>query len=132
MNGSFNIRTRQCGSGRLGHDCADRRYDVKGCLNSMYSGDGHATRAGARCPLSLSRAWHSPQRPCCCNPVARRGRDARRKSLGCARGCGGGGTRSPSRRVGAGAAGARAARGVSGARTGGATAGARGVHERLV
>eukprot|EP00966_Prymnesium_polylepis_P060329 1400030-Prymnesium_polylepis.1 len=31
MNGSFNIRTRQVGSGRVGHKCADRRYDVKGC-----------------------------------------------------------------------------------------------------
>eukprot|EP00966_Prymnesium_polylepis_P000059 1311-Prymnesium_polylepis.1 len=44
VNGSFNIRTRQGGSGRLGHECADRRYDEKGCRNSMYSGDGHAKR----------------------------------------------------------------------------------------
>eukprot|EP00966_Prymnesium_polylepis_P263929 6097331-Prymnesium_polylepis.1 len=39
VNGSFNIRTRQGGSGRLGHECADRRYDERDCRNSMYSGD---------------------------------------------------------------------------------------------
>eukprot|EP00966_Prymnesium_polylepis_P243642 5634367-Prymnesium_polylepis.1 len=51
MNGSYvNIRGRQGGSGRLGHVCADRRYDVKGCLSSMYSGDRHATRAGGSLP----------------------------------------------------------------------------------
>eukprot|EP00966_Prymnesium_polylepis_P250914 5802042-Prymnesium_polylepis.1 len=38
MNGSFNIRTRQGSSGRVGHKCANRRYDVKGCRNIMYSG----------------------------------------------------------------------------------------------
>eukprot|EP00966_Prymnesium_polylepis_P027656 639322-Prymnesium_polylepis.1 len=38
----------------------------------MYSGDWHAMRAGARCHLSLSPAWHSPQHPCCCNTIARR------------------------------------------------------------
>eukprot|EP00966_Prymnesium_polylepis_P204020 4726276-Prymnesium_polylepis.1 len=35
MNSSFNIRTRQGGSGRLGHDYADRRHDVRGCLACM-------------------------------------------------------------------------------------------------
>eukprot|EP00966_Prymnesium_polylepis_P182155 4219714-Prymnesium_polylepis.1 len=28
--------------------------------DSMYSGNRHATRTGARCHLSLSSAWHSP------------------------------------------------------------------------
>eukprot|EP00966_Prymnesium_polylepis_P291763 6738568-Prymnesium_polylepis.1 len=60
MHGSFNIRARQGGSGGLEHDCADRRYDVRGCRISLYSGDGHATHAGARCPLSLSRTALPP------------------------------------------------------------------------
>eukprot|EP00966_Prymnesium_polylepis_P270300 6244118-Prymnesium_polylepis.1 len=41
------------GSGRLGHNCADRRYDVRGYRVSLYSGDGHATRAGAIAALCL-------------------------------------------------------------------------------
>eukprot|EP00966_Prymnesium_polylepis_P115850 2678110-Prymnesium_polylepis.2 len=38
----------------------------------MYSGHGgqacEARGRPARCHLSRSSAWHSPQRPCCCNP----------------------------------------------------------------
>eukprot|EP00966_Prymnesium_polylepis_P215566 4992032-Prymnesium_polylepis.1 len=40
MNGSFNIRTRQGGSGRVVHGAADRRYDVKGCRITCTRGTG--------------------------------------------------------------------------------------------
>eukprot|EP00966_Prymnesium_polylepis_P147060 3397114-Prymnesium_polylepis.1 len=54
MNGSFNIRTRQGGSGRVGHTCGDRRYDVKGCRNINHVLGGQACETRGRTLPSVS------------------------------------------------------------------------------
>eukprot|EP00966_Prymnesium_polylepis_P244059 5644380-Prymnesium_polylepis.1 len=51
---------RGCGSGRVGHRCADRRYDVKVCRNNMYSGDRHAKSARAPAAICIDPPHGTP------------------------------------------------------------------------
>eukprot|EP00966_Prymnesium_polylepis_P102546 2375712-Prymnesium_polylepis.1 len=53
----------------------------------------------ARCHLYRSpvHVWHSPQHPCCCNPIAQSGPAARHRAPRCSRGCRRVGTRTSGR-----------------------------------